>query len=495
MKINLTSGATPSRSVLASCQRRLNVYAEPTDPKTSEPGQMTHYPTPGLTLLGASPNAKPIRGLYRASNGDLYAVAAQEVYYVDPNWTFNLVGSMTATPILNPTKMADNGTSVILCDGTATNGYSISMTSRVGLSNLLNATASDEFTTSSTGWLGSTFVDFSDGYLIANYIGTPTFYISNSEDIIFDPLQFAGKTSYPDPLIAAIVQHRVIWLIGTTTTEVWYNTGGTSVTDNFPYSLMPGVAIDYGCVSPYSISKGDSAVMWLGQSQTGQPIVLRGVGYQASRVSTHAIEHELSTYSTITDCIAYMYMQDGHSFYVMNFPTADKTWVYDLAVGQWHQRAWLDNNGDEHRQRSTVHAYAYGINVVNDWQNGNLYHLDPASYMDHGQPIKRVISFPRLIDNEDDHRILFKTFIAEIATGESLFPADNPTCSLRWSDDKGKTWGNGILQPLGKSGHFEQFLKWNRLGLGRNRVFELEWSANALVALQGAFTEIVKAGA
>jgi hypothetical protein len=501
LRINLTGGDSQARSVVASTQRRLNVYAELSDPKTGEPGQVTWYPTPGLVLKGVTPNGLPIRGMYTASNGDLYVVAGSDVYWVDSSYNFNAVGNLLATTAitynpLRPIKMSDNGVSVAMCNGYLTDGWSINMKTHADLTPLLNPAAGDALTTSSTGWLGSSYLDFSDGYLIANYIGTPSFFISNAQDIIFDPLQFAGKTSAPDFVAAVVVQHRVLWVIGQLwSTEVWYDTGGSGGASNFPFQLMPGVAIDYGCIATYSIAKTQTSVFWLGQTQAGKVIVLRGTGYTVARISTHPIETILSTYATVSDCIAYCYLQQGHAFYVMNFPSADATWVFDLATDQWHERAYMDNSGEEHMQLSSMHAFAYGQNLVNDTTSGNLYAMDLKTYTDNGQPVKRVIGLPRQVDDDDDHRVQYANFTLEVAAGETLSTTDNPMITLRWSDDKGKTYSNGIIQPLGQRGKFNSLLKWNRLGLARSRVFQLEWSANAMVAIQSAFVTVSKAAA
>lgn len=499
MKINLMGGDAQARSVLASDQRRLNVYSEMTDPKQGEPAEVTWYPTPGLKPVAQTPNGKPIRGLYRASNGDLYCVADFEVYYVDSNFQFNHIGTMDTTDTLKPVKFADNGTSVCFCDGYPTKGYYINMKTRASMNPLYDPSLGDALTTSSTGWLGSTYLDFTDGYLIANYIGTPTFYVSNSEDVVFDALEFAGKTSYPDPVVAAVVQHRVIWLIGELTTEVWYNTGGLSFLSagsgqSFPFAIMPGVAIDHGCCATYSIAKAETSLFWLSQDMHGERVVLMGKGYNVERISTHPIETVFSSYATVSDCIAYTYQQQGHYFYVMNFPSADATWVYDISANQWHQRAYCDSNGNEHMQLATMHAHAYGMNLVNDWSSGNLYALDLNSYTDNGQFIKRVVGFPRIIDPQLDHRLTFNSFIAEIDCGGIADPNASPQITLRWSDDKGKTWGNGLNMPLGNAGEYGDLLKWQRLGQARNRVFQLEWDCDGFVAIQGAFVDVTESG-
>ena len=72
------------------------------------------------------------------------------------------------------------------------------------------------------------------------------------------------------------------------------------------------------------------------------------------------------------------------------FPQADHTWVYDLSTQLWHERAWMDTNGALHRHRANCVAYAYGITVCGDWQNGKLYNWDLHTYTDDEAPIMRL---------------------------------------------------------------------------------------------------------
>lgn len=482
------------RSVLASCQRRLNVYAEMIDPKQGEPGQVVWYPTPGLHVLAHTPNGQPIRGLYRATNGELYCCAGFDIYFIDKDWTFQHIGTLHTTKVLNPVKFSDNGISVVLCDGTPVNGFSINMKTKMGLDPLFNPGVGDSLTPSSTGFMGSTYLDYSDGFFIANSIGTPSFYISNPNDTIFDPTQFAAKTASPDAIQAAIALHRVVFLIGQISTEVWYNSGGGSLPgQTFPYEVMPGVVVDFGCVAQYSIAKAENAIYWLGRNFIGETVVLRGSGYKADRISNHGLETQLGTYTRIDDAIGYTFLANGHSFYVMTFPTENVTWMFDAATSHWQQLSSFDENGSEARHRSTMHAFAYDTHVVNDFATDALYALDFKDYRDNGLPTKRLVSFPRMIDHESGKRVVFHSFTAELDSGETLVPDDNDVIMLSWSDDKGRTWSNGIPMSLGKVGQFNRLIRWQRLGISRNRVFRLEWSTAGLVALQGAFVEVVPA--
>ena len=58
-------------------------------------------------------------------------------------------------------------------------------------------------------------------------------------------------------------------------------------------------------------------------------------------------------------------------------------------------------------------------------------------------------------------------------------------CYLRYSDDRGKTWGNPIEGSLGDTGEYDTSILFPQLGLGRTRVFEVFWSAAIFTALNG----------
>jgi hypothetical protein len=131
------------------------------------------------------------------------------------------------------------------------------------------------------------------------------------------------------------------------------------------------------------------------------------------------------------------------------------------------------------------------LNIVGDWQNGNLYALDIDEYTDNGQPISRIRSFPHLI--QDAKRLTYSSFIADIQVGTQpgLLSDNPPMVSLRWSDDRGATYGQRVEQSMGSGGQYLTSVLWNRCGIARDRVFELSWSAPMETSLQGAFIDVI----
>lgn len=349
------------------------------------------------------------------------------------------------------------------------------------------------------------------GYLIGDVLsasdasigGTGTGFVYTVGTIgggAFDPLDVATKNGYPDAIQSLIVMHREIWIIGTLTSEIWYDSGAA----DFVFQILPGTFIEHGCIAKYSICKQDLSVYWLSQDEQGQTIVIRGNNYQASRISTFAIENEFSTYSTISDAIGCTYQQEGHTFYVLMFPTANKTWVFDQSNETWHERCWTDNQGNLNRHRMNCCTNAYNQNIIGDWQNGNIYALNLNTTVDNvdglgsnpdgSYPISRMRSWPALVN--EGKRVSYKQFIADMQVGDDLGNIDNassinlPYVSLRWSDDRGRTYGNKLEQSLGAIGQYLTNISWNRLGMGRGRVWELSWSVPGPTALNGCYIEV-----
>ena len=427
MRIPLTQGAYSARSVIASAQRCVNLYAENNPPGTilelasagqpspwgtgqsaEVPAPRTYYPTPGTRLLVAPATPAAGRGLYWGNNGTLYYCCGATLYSVSSAWVLTALGTIDAGT--TPVSMADNGTTLVLVDGTA-NGYQVALATNAfsPISEANNAPPSPQV----YAFYGADRNDMIDGFMVFNQPGTRNFYATYDNEIVFDSLYFSAKNVYSDPLVSVLCTRREIWLIGQRTTEIWYDAGGTS----FPFQIVPGPFIQHGASAVYSVAQINGAVYFLSQDQAGQNLVLRGEGYEVSRVSTHAIETEWSNYSTTADAVGFCFQQNGHPFYQINFPTADKSWRYDEATQEWHEPVWFDSNGAEHRHRAQCAAFAYGLNVVADWQTGALYALDPNTYTDNGAPIYWRRGWPHLMN--DGKRVGYTSFTADMQCGDS----------------------------------------------------------------------------
>lgn len=503
MKLDLLGGWYQNRSPQAAYQRQLNLYIEAIPNNQGEPNKAVFHPTPGMKRLGTAPNNDIIRGLYKASDGQLFVAAGKSVYKVTQDWTFLWIGDMQVWDgyPYAPVKFADNGQVVLAVDGTE-HGYYWSLVDPTSgnFTHLEPGGTYPDLNNIAVQWRGSNYIDYSDTYFIAATPNSGEFYTSYSGEVRFGGDFVARKSStFEDPIKAAVSINRLIWLLGEFNSEIWYDSGGTTgITGEFPFEQVSGGTgnVDFGCAATYSVATGQSSVFWLSQSRYGGLQILQGYGYKYDRISNFGLEQELNSYSVVSDAVGFVYQQEGHAFYCLTFPSADRTWCYDILDKSWHERSSLNTDGKEHAWRARFHAHAYGKNLVSDAWSGGLMQLDLDTFVeDTNYQIKRVRSFPTVQDPVDENRVNFKSFTVAMDVGLATDPNLDPRVSLRWSDTRGQTWSNQLEQSFGKVGEFNTSINWNRLGMSRHRIFELEWTAPVKTSLIGAYVQVEKANA
>jgi hypothetical protein len=302
-----------------------------------------------------------------------------------------------------------------------------------------------------------------------------------------DPLDFASAEGDPDGLVSLIVDHREAWLFGSNSIEVWYDAG----LPDFPLQRIQGAFNEIGCAAPYSVAKLDNGLFWLGSDARGRGIVYRANGYTGVRVSTHAVEWQIQQYTDLSDAIGYTYQQDGHAFYVLIFPSAQTTWVYDVATQAWHERAgW--SNGDFVRHRSNCQVVYDDKVIVGDFENGNIYAFNLDVYADNGDIQKWLRSWRALPTGTNNlKRSAQHTLQIDCETGVGLNTGqgDDPQIMLRFSDDGGHTWSNERWMSMGKVGEYYKRSFARRLGMTlklRDRVYEISGTDPVKIAIMGA---------
>lgn len=465
MKTQFLGQAYKARSLPLEAQTLINLYIEVDETQQgSEPAAF--YGTPGLTLRN-SDGAGEVRGLL-AIGAYLYAVIGNTVYAIDYSWHASSLGTLPNSS--GRVSMTYNDTQLLISHSDGWHYVTLPTT-------LLAAVADTDQPTDS-------IVTYQDGYVIFTQGGGEFGITALSDVTSIDPLDFATAEGAPDDTVAVLSDHRELWLFGTRTTEVWYNSGDPS----FPFTRAVNGFLETGTVARWSPAKADNTVFWLGQDDKGAGVVYRADGYTPKRISTFAIETAIASYSRIDDAFGYCTQQDGHVFYVLTFPTGDATWVFDVASGAWHQRAWMDSNGVLHRHRGNCHAYFNNYHVVGDWENGKIYTMEPDVYTDDGEEIYRERAWAHIEKENRWIRHNRLELIGEMGVGLDGSPTlgVNPTVTLRYSNDGGRTWSNEHTQSMGPIGQTDQIAVWRRLGLGFRRVYEVSTTDPVKVAWFGA---------
>ncbi len=417
------------------------------------------YGTPGLRPIVLLDDA-PVRAMHVPSDGGkLIVVSGASVYRVDVGLSITpsvtKIGSITVGS--DPVAITDNGTQAAIVTGP--NGYVVDLAA-----NTVTQIVDPAF-------YGSNSADILITYMIFNRPGTNQFYISGSNDMTFDALDFASAESNAEPIVRLLVNHSDIVIFKRTVTEIWRASGDL----DFPFARDTNAAIEQGCAAPWSPVSMDNSVFWLGNASEGGGIVWRLDGYTPRRVSTDALEYAIASYGDISDAVGYAYQQEGHTFYVLTFPTAQKTWAFDAATQLWHQRAYLDPaTGLLGRHRSNCHAYFGGLHVVGDYATGDLYALDLDYYYDGTAPLPSIRAASH-IAGPDYQWVIHNRLQVDMegGWGTSIGQGANPVALLDWSNDGGHTWSNQHTASIGIQGDYAARVRWNRLGRARDRVYRI----------------------
>ena len=394
----------------------------------------------------------------------LATIATQATATAPAQLAFNAVGSLSTST--GPVKIRDNGAGKIAVIVDGLNLY------------VYNVTTQTLTKSTDPAFLGSNTVAEIDGWFIFQQPGTQKFYTSpvywNGTDP-FDGTYYALKDDCPDNLVTVIENGRQLWLIGEASTEPWYNAGGAT----FPFSRLEGALMQIGCGAPYSVARTGPNLIWLARSERGDNSVIMTSGYQYNAISNPAMAYAINQYPVTSDAIGWVYAEEGHSFYVLVFPTADKTWCYDLNTSMWHERASFDpNTAFFHRQRVNCLVNFAGMQIGGDYTNGRIYQQTRHSYVDDQYPLVALRRCPHVWDKNDRNRVINSRLQIDFFPGSGLATGQgsNPQAMLRWSNDGGQSFGNEHWTGLGAIGQTQNRAIWRRLGAARDRVYEVRIS-------------------
>jgi len=401
---------------------------------------------------------------------------------------------------------------IITALGTGSGGigtYTLSVASTVAVGVTMFGINFSVLPSTDGAFSGANTVDVIDNYIVYN---NPTTQQWGSTDLlspISPQTSYSLKDGAPDDLVALIVDHREVYLMGEISSEVWTDVG----TVPFPFQRIPGTSTQHGIAAPFSLYRLGNSFAYVSRNNRGQAQIMQMQGYIPQRISTHAVENTLAN-QHVEDAIAWTYQLEGHEVYVVSFPTLNLTWAYDATTQLWHKWLYTASDSTYQRHRGNCCAVFQGLVLIGDYSNGKLYELDKLNYTDDGQNVRRLRRAPHLVTEFqrqyfDELQIQFQPGVGttglssalqavnlqspyiitdtgtltigpleivnlgEFNTINFLTPTTNPQAMLRWSNDGGSTWSNEHWTGVGQTGKYRNRAIWRRLGTARDRIFEV----------------------
>lgn len=527
VRVPIVGGHYKGRSLNLNAQETVNLY--PVLDREGGKYESALVGTPGCKVFCDIGVTAEVRNMIVV--GDyLYAVAGNTMYKIAADASKTpITGNLTTTT--GHVYMSHDDQNLMVVDPDI-DGYTYDADAGGNLTAIADA---DFPVPSSLTW--------QDGYFIVSKKDSGQFFISASYDpTSWDALDYATAESDPDDLKRVFMDHLNLIMFGKQTTEPWYNCGAS----NFPFSRYGNVVVSHGIAAPASAAAGDNAVFWL----TDKRIAVRADGFSPVNISTREIEYQWAQYSTVSDARGFCYSQEGHTFYVLTFPTANATWVYDCATKLWHQRRSYPfyPDGQERRHRANCYAAFNGKHLLGDYENGKIYEWDMDTYTDNAEPIRR--SRVTQVVHANRQNLFFHTYEVEVEAGTSDLPGGDdwqastaysladrvvpttpnecvyecttagttgateptwpitpgatvsdgtvvwtcqgstPQMVLSWSNDGGHTYGNEHWRSLGAMGEYSKRAVWRRLGRARARNFRMSITSAAKVIILAAFADM-----
>lgn len=271
--------------------------------------------------------------------------------------------------------------------------------------------------------------------------------------LTINALNYGTAESRADKLLRPFRNNTIVYMFGTKTIESWWNDG----TGNPPFSRIEDGTIEVGLAAIHSIAVDDQLIYFLGDDH--QVYVLSGTVPVPLLPLT--IVREIRKFTTKSDAVGWTMQIDSQWFYVLKFPSADRTFIYprptkslaDRGVkGNWFE---LSSGVSGARYNGDGYVFVYGKHFVPD-EDGDIAELDEETYTENGNVIKRTRVLAPI------HAGLYKQpgkklYIAYLrllgATGKGVLTGQGsePQIMLRYSQD-GQNFSNEIRGDVGKLG-------------------------------------------
>lgn len=459
--INLVGGESKSRSRFWSSQSSVNLYIDVQGSGRTESALLSW---PGEKAWSSGSSATN-RGIYVTSEGAVYSVNDTSLYSVSSGGVQTALGSIFGS---GRCIFADDGENVLI----ATAGSSVTY-------------INNQFVFNGAGQLYKY-----DGANVTQ-ISTPSlnskqWCSSNAGTTTFQSVNIASAEALGDDLIQVVAFDQKLYLFGSKSIEVFYNTG----TGSPPFArIEQSVNTDIGIVNSGAAAYTPDYLYFL----SPEGVVYRVSAFQPESITPPNIAREILSGQT-SDAFGFTCKLDGASFYILQLPTAGLTLAFSERSQEWTR---LSTGSSLGRHLSNGYAYAFNKHLISDYNSSDIYEWDFDTYNSNGSTIIRQrdsspingvsLGVPgrRLVMNR-------ASFLMETGVGNTSIP--DPKVMISASYDGGRSFTGEDWISLGREGDPVKMIHWNNMATFYDLVLRVKVSDPAFVAIHGGSVSLKRAG-
>ena len=266
-----------------------------------------------------------------------------------------------------------------------------------------------------------------------------------------------------------------LYLFGSKTIEIWQRGSGeyeTWIRQSYTTNASNGLQ------APYSVAVCGSNLYYLGSGESYAKGILSVSGQTYNKISDDWLDQKLMKETSDT-AFGFAYAVGSHNFYVLQLSNLRETWVYDLDMKEWHQRASrVLESGNETRWRPSAMIWFRG-GFVAFCDDGAMYeHSDDYWFEDYvgGGKLPMIRHRQGAVVVDEEKPFIFNELAIECSVGTWNDYGLQPDILLEVSKDGGNTFGNVRSCKLGRTGNYSHRVRFHNLGYNRLCVLRVTYS-------------------
>jgi hypothetical protein len=449
-----------------SAQESINLLPE-FNAQTSK--QRSMVPRPGWDA-DATGVSEGVARQFWAMGGFDYCVVGPTVYRRESGAAIGTAWTNIGAVVDDGQQMgvADDGSTALLCgsnDNYVVSGSSVTLNNVVGIP-------------------GGQAVAYANGYWLKAFPDSNKFAQSDLDDPTTWPaLDQAFERQTPGNIVDIVYDDGDVLIFKEQSVGYWYESGAPT---GIAFDRVPQLTTPIACLSANSIRTNiGNSVLFLGREQGMAAGVYALAGRQFRRVSTPAIDHQISLIEDLSSAVAYRIGFASHSLYVLTFPN-QAAYAFDASTGEWHR--WQTHGRNDFIGRLAITSGNHALFLRDE---DGPARLNPDSAEDGDGPIVfRRVTAPVELQGRpftlDWVELDCDVGGLEARTGTSAGSLpDEYIVSLYVSENNGVTWQGPYQAPLGPEGAYNHRVKWSGLGMFREVVFRVEVTQPILPYLNG----------
>jgi len=330
---------------------------------------------------------------------------------------------------------------------------------------------------------GATTATSNDGYALCE-LGSNVSVSVNQDFGKWNALQVFTVESRADTVNAVDqIAGGNIAAFGHYSTEFWQDAG----TYPLPYARVNGEQQDWGLAAKWSRATVNNSLCFLGQNYQGQVQVCMMSGYTIVPVSPPDFSNIVNTFPVVNDAIGASGIVDGHEFYIITFPSGNRSFYFDSYTGLWGE---IQSGPNDFERFLGTLAFTFNYSTYwTDPNSGTAYFWDPTNLTHNGNLINYEVDTMEY--NETGNQFGVDALYLDMETGNSNPNSTNkaisdPQVLVSCSKNGGRTDDRGRQISLGTEGTYTRAQPLRRWGSARR----FRWKIKASLATPFILTYI-----